>query len=62
MTPNAFHGVKVFSATLVAQRLRLGEIVGDWLAANKDVAVVDIVVRQSSDDRFHCVSICVFYA
>lgn len=56
-----FTGVKVFSATMVAQRERLGETVSEWLAAHSHLTVVDIVVAQSSDSQFHCISISVFY-
>ena len=59
---NAFTGVKVFSATMVAVREQLGEQVTSWLNARKgEIDVVEIMVRQSSDDAFHCVAIIVFY-
>ncbi len=56
-----FTGVKVFSATLQHDRDRLGEKITAWLAAHASLEVVDIVVTQSSDKSFHCVSITVFY-
>ncbi len=59
--PSAFGGIKVFSATMVAQRAQLGEVVTQWIASHPRLEIVDIVVRQSSDDRFHCISIVVFY-
>jgi len=62
---SSFHGVKVFSATVTAQRQQLGEQVTVWLEGARSrrpgFQVVDIVVTQSSDEAFHCISICVFY-
>jgi hypothetical protein len=57
----AFDGVKVFSATMIAQRIQLGDIVTEWLAKHQEIELVDIVIRQSSDRRFHCISFVVFY-
>jgi hypothetical protein len=57
----AFNGVKVFTATMVPMRDKLGDLVTDWIAAHPRVTVCDIVVTQSSDDRFHCIAISVFY-
>ncbi len=56
-----FDGVKVFSATMVRDRNELGEKATDWLAANPTKKPVDIMVRQSSDSDFHCVTILVFF-
>lgn len=57
-----FNGVKVFSATMVADRDQLGEKVTAWIAANKEQKkVTDIVITQSSDEAFHCIAITVFY-
>lgn len=56
-----FTGVKVFSATMQQEREVLGEKVTAWLAANPALVVVDVMVRQSSDEAFHCLSITVFY-
>jgi hypothetical protein len=56
-----FNGVKVFSATLVANRQRLGEDVTAWLAAHPKIRIDDIVVTQSSDSAFHCVALTMFY-
>lgn len=59
---NAFTGVKVFSATMVAVRDQLGEQVTSWLNARQgEIDVSEIMVRQSSDNAFHCVAIIVFY-
>lgn len=57
----AFGGVKVFSATTVSGRNALGDQVTQWLAEHPELQVADFVVVQSSDARFHCLSICVFY-
>ena len=57
----AFNGVKVFSATMYAQRAELGETVTAWIAANPLKAVTEMVVTQSSDSQFHCVGIVVFF-
>ena len=56
-----FNGVKVFSATMYADRGQLGERVSAWIAANPKVEIVDVVVSQSSDASFHCIAITVFY-
>ena len=51
--------VKVFSATMVAQRQVLGEKVTEWLAAHPTFELLDLIVTQSSDREFHCVAITV---
>ena len=56
-----FNGVKVFSATMVADRDQLGEKVTAWIAAHGERKVTDIVITQSSDEAFHCIAITVFY-
>ncbi len=56
-----FNGVKVFSATMVADRDQLGEKVSDWMQRNTQLKVTDIVVTQSSDEAFHCIAITVFF-
>ncbi len=56
-----FNGVKVFSATMVAERDRLGETVTAWISANPHCKLVEIVITQSSDERFHCIAFSVFY-
>lgn len=57
-----FNGVKVFSATMAQDRERLGEKVTAWIRANPQITIVDRIVSQSSDSRFHCISITVFYS
>jgi len=56
-----FNGVKVFSATMVADREQLGEKITAWLQANPECEVRDAVVTQSSDEAFHCIAITLFF-
>jgi len=56
-----FDGVKVFSATKAKERDELGETVTRWMRGNPELEVVDRVVRQSSDDEFHCLTIIIFW-
>jgi len=56
-----FNAVKVFSATMFADRDRLGDVVTAWLAAHPQIEVTQMVVTQSSDAAFHCIAITVFY-
>lgn len=57
-----FNGVKVFSATMFAERDRLGERVTDWIAQNPHLKIAEMIVTQSSDEAFHCIAITVFYS
>jgi hypothetical protein len=50
----------VFSATRAAERDQLGDRVSAWIASTR-CKDVEIVVTQSSDSQFHCLSIVVFY-
>lgn len=56
-----FDGVKVFSATVFADRERLGEKVTAWIADNPQNQIGEVVVTQSSDASFHCITLTVFY-
>jgi hypothetical protein len=56
-----YDGVRVFSATTLARREKLGEDITGWLNAHPDRIPVNAVVRLSSDARFHCLSIVVFW-
>ena len=56
-----FNSVKVFSATMFADREQLGEKVTSWIAANPRNELVEIIVTQSSDASFHCIAFTVFY-
>jgi hypothetical protein len=51
-----FNGVKVFSATMFADRERLGDRVCEWIASHPTCRIADIVVTQSSDAAFHCIA------
>jgi hypothetical protein len=61
LRPGPFDGVKVFSATMMAGRARLGEHVTEWIQANPHCELTEIVVTQSSDAAFHCIAISVFF-
>jgi hypothetical protein len=61
LRPGPFDGVKVFAATLVAHRAQLGEQVTEWIQSNPSCELTEIVVTQSSDASFHCISISVFF-
>ena len=56
-----FTGVKVFSATMFADRDRLGDKVTAWITSHPDLEIADLVVTQSSDASFHCIAITLFY-
>jgi hypothetical protein len=56
-----FNAVKVFSATMFADRGQLGEKVTAWIAQNPQLKLVEIFVTQSSDASYHCIAITVFY-
>ena len=55
-----YTSVKVFTATKANERQSLGEVMTAWLET-ANVVVIDTVVRQSSDNQFHCLSVLVFY-
>jgi hypothetical protein len=54
--------VKVFSVTRARERDELGERVTAWIAANPDVHIVRTVLAQTSDARFHCLSMVLLCA
>lgn len=56
-----FNAVKVFTATTAGDRSALGTKLTEWLKSHPDVVLVDRVVRQSSDEQFHCLTIIIFY-
>jgi hypothetical protein len=56
-----FNGVKIFSATMFAERDTLGEKVTNWMSTHPENEVTEIIVTQSSDASFHCLAISVFY-
>ena len=59
----SFTGVKVFCATTVQQRGEIADRVTQWIRSRQrpGFEIVDQVVKQSSDDAFHCLSIILFY-
>ncbi|MBA3452866.1 MAG: hypothetical protein H0T42_07235 [Deltaproteobacteria bacterium] len=56
-----FNGVKIFSATMFADRAQLGDKVTAWIAENPNIVLTEMIVTQSSDASFHCIAISVFY-
>ena len=46
---------------MFADRSALGDKVTEWIANNPHRKLAEIVVTQSSDAAFHCVTISVFY-
>ena len=68
-----FQGVQVFSATKHTDRDDLGNRITEWITANiaaaikvakdgpLDFGVVNVIVTQSSDSEFHCLTITMFY-
>ncbi|HVR02680.1 MAG TPA: hypothetical protein VMT47_11150 [Polyangia bacterium] len=56
-----FDGATVFSATMRRERDELGEQITAWFAVHPQLAPVDTVVAFSSDNRFHCLTIVVFW-
>ena len=55
-----YTAVKVFSATRSYDRERLGDRVTEWIRTS-GVDVVNMIVTQSSDRAFHCISMVVLY-
>jgi hypothetical protein len=51
---------KVFSVTTSRDREALGERVTNWMSANHAVRVAQAIVAQSSDHRFHCLTLVLF--
>jgi folate-dependent tRNA-U54 methylase TrmFO/GidA len=60
-TMRRFNAARVFSATKAHDRDRLGDQVTDWLRAHPNIEIEDVVVSQSSDSEFHCLSIVIFF-
>lgn len=56
-----FNGVKVFAATMFNDRQQLGDKVTAWIADNPRNQLTEIIVTQSSDAAFHCISLTLFY-
>lgn len=55
-------GMKLFSATKARDREVLGETVTAWISANPQLEILETIIRQSSDNEFHCVSITLLYS
>jgi putative lipoic acid-binding regulatory protein len=53
--------MKTFTAVKSRDRNALGERVTEWIARHPELTITDKVVRQSSDERYHCLTIVVFY-
>lgn len=56
-----WNACKVFCATKASDREFLGEKVTAWMRDHPSVTIVDKVVRQSSDDAYHAISIVLFF-
>lgn len=56
-----YDGLKIFTATKALERMALGDEVTRWIEEHDDIEIVDTVVRQSSDQQFHCLTILIFY-
>ena len=56
-----FNGVKVYTATMQAERARIGDRITDWLRDHPKCSIVDLEVHQSSDASFHCLTMVLFY-
>ena len=59
MPCRGYTGVKVFSATKARERAALGDRIAAWLS-KRPVEIVNAEVRQSSDTKFHCLTIVLF--
>ena len=53
--------VMVFTATKAKEREGIGERLTDWLRAAPAREILDVIVTQSSDEEFHCLTITVLY-
>lgn len=56
-----YTGAKVFSATKAKEREDLGSSITRWIKDNPQITIKDTVVKQSSDNEFHCLTIVIFY-
>ena len=57
----AMEGVKIFTATKAKEREGLGALATEWLRSEGEKEIKDVQVTQSSDDEFHCLTICIRY-
>ncbi len=58
---HSFNSAKVFSATMMNDRGKLGETITAWITEHPSFEITEIVVTQSSDEAFHCLAMTVFY-
>jgi hypothetical protein len=56
-----FEGVEVFTATLAAEREKLGRRASQFIAENPTLEIVDKDVRQSSDRTHHCLTVILYW-
>lgn len=56
-----FNAVKIFSATMFADRDALSAKITDWIGRNPNCEIIEIIQTQSSDAAFHCLTFTVFY-
>lgn len=61
LNEGTFSGVKVFAASMAAERAQLGDRVTAWLESHPELEPTEIVVTQSSDSSYHCLAFSVFY-
>lgn len=54
------HRIKVFSATMVREREELAGQIMSWMRA-EHVTIEQLIVTQSSDARFHCLTVTAVY-
>lgn len=54
-------GLKVFSATKARDRDALGEVITDWIRDHPEYEVFEKIVTQSSDAKFHCLTITLIF-
>ncbi len=58
---HSFNSAKVFAATMMNDRNKLGETITDWMQENPSFEVTEIYVTQSSDEAFHCLAMTIFF-
>jgi hypothetical protein len=61
MNDGDFDGAIVFSTTMRRHRDELGDRITRWLGEHPHLVPIDTVVTQTSDVRFHCLTIVVFW-
>jgi hypothetical protein len=54
--PPQYNRVKIFSETMHRPRQEMSKTITDWLKGY-DGMIVDTIVKQSSDNEFHCLSV-----